>query len=61
MVWFGKAAVWSKFSPNQARARPISIAKLSNMKLPSSSLFLQKPFHFSALLESLRQPQAGKG
>jgi hypothetical protein len=29
------------------------------MKLPPAALFLQKPFRFSALLESLRQLQSG--
>jgi FixJ family two-component response regulator len=32
---------------------------LPDMKLPPGALFLQKPFRFSALLESLRQLQSG--
>jgi hypothetical protein len=32
---------------------------LPDMKLPPGALFLQKPFRFSAPLESLRQPQSG--
>jgi FixJ family two-component response regulator len=32
---------------------------LPDLKLPPGALFLQKPFRFSALLESLRQLQSG--